>query len=596
MNGFRHRLFFLLTVALLCLPHVAHAQRPFSAREEPDNSGVLCGSQVILRLRTPVGKFAQRARSVAERLTDAVLNNARSDDVSVKTSDEKSFVIAIRHRPLLTVTRADARSAGSTPSALAELWARNLRAALAQPLIAVSGASPIVAHGEQSKVTFGTTVDGMAMVEVSDPAIADAQLDAERKSLTIAGNDVGKTTIRLRCGDASAEIEVTVKKRAGRWSAEPMAFISGTNVPPPFVARAALNAVLASLQLEPGSALSVGLDVSRPPEISDGALKVPIKISGPAYLPFQATADVSVQARPLPSSDVRFLLVSNAPENVNRAMVLRETMMSPSKPLRLLYHHKNVGAAPLDLVVELVNLNEQDAEAAVIEGNGGSLPDEIGVGHRAAASFLTYRESKTGYFVRVPAEQSYRIVAHRLPPQWTASGVLELFPAGSLPLLVRVRTLPSGAGEARLVAVEPELNPQDAPDWTFPQVLKNVRAEYRVGDRWAFIPFGRVPVRSADGKRAWEGNFGVVYAVTTKVSNPSSATTRVEFVFEPAAGVARGTFVLSDKIIESPLVKPPQEYVFHTVLLAPQETRTVTFYTLPQSGSNYPANIVVRSK
>lgn len=575
------------------------AQSPFSARAGQNSAEVRCGSQVVLRLRAPAGHRVERAQSVAQRLHKAVLGSGRAEEVRVETSDNKSFVISLRDQPLLTVTRADARATGSTPAGLAAQWAQNVRDALSQPLIAMSDVSLLIALGEQGKASFGATVAGVVTAEAADASIASVQLDAEQKALRVTGRGVGKTTVQLRCGDATAQVAVTVKKRAGRLNGETVAYLFNASAPQPIVERAVLNAILTSAQLEPGSTLSVRLDALRSsgaPTGNEGSLRVPVKILGPNYLPFQINAGVSLQPRPLPKPTVQALVVSNAPENVARPTLLRETMLSPRKPCRLLYHHKNAGAAPMDLVVELVNLNEQDADVAVIEGNGGAASDEMGVGHRAAVSFLTFREGNVGYYARVPAEQTYRLAVHRLPPQWTASGLLELCPAGSLPVMVRVRALPAGAGETRLVPTEPDLHPQDTPNWTFPQVVKSIEAAYRVGERWTFIPFGRTPVRSADGKRAWDGNFGVTYIVTARITNPSSVTTPVEFVFEPVAGVATGTFVVGDRIIESSALKPPHEYVFYTVSLAPQETRTVTFLALPESGSNYPANLVVRSK
>ncbi|MCS6860113.1 MAG: hypothetical protein NZT92_07330, partial [Abditibacteriales bacterium] len=473
----------------------------------------------------------------------------------------------------------------------------NLRAALSQPLLAVSETSLLIASGEHTQVTFGATVSGEFTAEVADAAIATAHLDVEQKVLRVTGRSVGQTTVQLRCGGAAARVTITVKKRAGRLHGDLTAYVTHRRAPAALIERAVLNAVLTSARLEPGSTLSVGLDAARAEHgASPTRVRVPVKMTGPDYLPLVLQAEVPLQSRPLPPTAARALIVSNAPESVARRMTLREAMLSPQKVSRLLYHHKNVSAMPMALVVELVNLNEQDAEVGVIEGNGGAAPDEMGVGHRAAVSFMTYRESALGYYVRVPAEHTYRLIVHRLPPQWTASGLIELCPTGSLSVLVRVRTVPVDGGETRLMPAEPTLRPQESPEWTFPQVDKTVEAEYRVGGNWTFIPFGRVPIRSTDGKRSWEGNFGVTYAVTVRITNPLSVSAKVEFVFEPVAGAAAGTFVVGENIIETPVLKPPHEFTFHTVALAPQETRTVTFLTLPQSGSNYPANVVVRAK
>ncbi len=589
----RHTYVLFLPLCLLSLSGVGAAQTVFSARVGRHSGEVWCGSQVVLRFRTPPGQRLRRAQIVARRLNEAVLRNVRAGEVRVTPAERKSFLLLVQDRPLLIVTRADARAMNSLPAPLAERWAQNVRTALSQPLLTVSDSSLLVAYGEHEKVKFGTTVSGEYTAEVADASIASAQLDAEQKILKVTGRGVGKTTVQLRCGAASTNVAITVKKRAGRLNGNLVAYVTHNNAPAVLVKRATLNAILTAAQLEPGSTLSVGLDVSRPVE---AGLRVPVKMTGPNYLPLSLNADVPLQPRPLPLLSAHALIVSNAPENVARPMALREAILTPLKPSRLLYHHKNVGATPMDLIVELVNLNEQDAEVGIIEGNGGAAPDEMGVGHRAAASFMTYREGTLGYYVRVPAEQTYRLVVHRLLPQWTASGLLELCPTGSLPVIVRVRTVSAGGGEARLIPAEPTLRPQDTPDWTFPQVVKTVEAEYRVGGNWTFIPFGREPVRSADGKRAWEGNFGVTYAVTARLTNPSSATTKVEFAFEPVAGAASGTFVVGERIIESSVIKPPHEFTFHTLSLAPRETRTVTFLALPESGSNYPANLVIRSK
>jgi hypothetical protein len=121
-----------------------------------------------------------------------------------------------------------------------------------------------------------------------------------------------------------------------------------------------------------------------------------------------------------------------------------------------------------------------------------------------------------------------------------------------------------------------------------------VRARYRVGDPWTFIPVGQRPIPGRNGKLRLDGNYGVLYEIDLRLENPTSEPRTVDVALSPDAGDARGVFCIDGRLIEvSPLAG--HDTLLASFRLEAGETREVPVRTLPVAGSAYPARIVVRS-
>jgi len=120
---------------------------------------------------------------------------------------------------------------------------------------------------------------------------------------------------------------------------------------------------------------------------------------------------------------------------------------------------------------------------------------------------------------------------------------------------------------------------------------------HTVGKGYTFIYLGGKPyIKEKSTGQENLGNYGVLYTIDIAMENPHEEENEVALCFVPGAGPARGIFLFGDSLFETPLAVNLQEIVLHRALLAPGETRRVRLTTFPQSGSNYPVRIVVKSK
>jgi hypothetical protein len=129
----------------------------------------------------------------------------------------------------------------------------------------------------------------------------------------------------------------------------------------------------------------------------------------------------------------------------------------------------------------------------------------------------------------------------------------------------------------------------------YPSPAKTLAAEYVVGQRFAFIPIGKHAIDSDNAQKKLEGNYGVIYDINVRIENPTPTTRKVSVVFEPNAGLAAGVFIIDGEFISAKYAQPPSEIPLISYRLGPGEVRKVHIMTLPVAGSNYPANLVVRS-
>jgi hypothetical protein len=90
-----------------------------------------------------------------------------------------------------------------------------------------------------------------------------------------------------------------------------------------------------------------------------------------------------------------------------------------------------------------------------------------------------------------------------------------------------------------------------------------------------------------------QGNYGVVYRFNVDVSNPTETPATAALVLHADGGQARGTFLVDDQLIESPLVQPRAPQVIFSTKLAPQSRRMMHILTVPESGSNYPVRLTL---
>jgi hypothetical protein len=140
-----------------------------------------------------------------------------------------------------------------------------------------------------------------------------------------------------------------------------------------------------------------------------------------------------------------------------------------------------------------------------------------------------------------------------------------------------------------------EIASADMSDHIYPSPAKLIETDYVIGQRWAFISIGRQALGSHNAQKRLDGNYGVTYDINVKVENPTTQMKKVRVMFDPTAGLASGVFIIDGELVSTKYAKPPDEIQLASYQLKPGEVRTVRIVTVPVAGSNYPANLVVRS-
>jgi hypothetical protein len=115
-----------------------------------------------------------------------------------------------------------------------------------------------------------------------------------------------------------------------------------------------------------------------------------------------------------------------------------------------------------------------------------------------------------------------------------------------------------------------------------------------VGGKFAFVRIGQHAIPSLDDRSSLDGNFGVLYSVRTRLSNPTVESQMVELAFEASAGYSAGLFVIDGVKLVLPRILSKQELQVKRIRLAPGETRILNLLTIPLSGSSYPATLTMR--
>jgi len=553
---------------------------------------VYAGNTPVMTIAGRGLKSVESAQEVVQRLNAFADEGLRPDEVSIWT-DRKTRTIAARGEKIITIDRVVAAAVGYDRTALARLWAKNLRAQFARPYL--SAEPLLVPVGEMRSLSVHGNVSGQISARPAQP-IVTAVWDSAAKSVTVTGVDTGRTEIVLQDSASTLRVLVRSARYAARLVEALPAEVTGNPASRETIARAIRAAVGAGMNIEADAWTDIRPQLAGIGAIGSGrTMVVPTQIAagGPGYLPYHVTQNVTVRNDPVVPAPSRLLMVSNSPERILGYGLWFEGKMTDADSIRFLYHHVNGLKAPADLVVEIWNVGKEAARVQVIAGAAGPSHDEAWVGHRAAMEFLTSRAANSGWIVPVPAGTTVPILSERMLAGSVASGVLEL------------RVLGKGDLSLRLYLESPvsQRTPRDIASytpspllgqWQYPQTLREVKAKYEVGHDWAFVTIGDRPAPGLRDGDLLEGCYGVLYEIDLELSNPTSSTARVLVLLEPAGGPARGALLVDGHPVETALLNRNAEGEVARYSLAPGQVRRVHIELMPQGGSNYPVRLVAR--
>lgn len=595
----------ILSAVVLIVVFSGSAWAAFKPKVSIDSNGsvssVLINNFPAIRFQKGITGLSasERAGVTASRLHDLIEKGADSNSFLIKDEKHQARILC-GNSIVCVVTEADAKAAKSSPIALASSWAYNIKKLMNLPAITLSTKELTVPLGEFRKVDIGGAAEGQITVKPAASGIVKITASIDGDYVQVAGQQVGSTTIEFSVQGEKVYLPVTVMKYAGNAETVSVAKVTGNPCPESVLCYAARQAVKQSVKVEPGANLEIlnvkcggrGLAQNQARSV-----KVGVKISGAGYLTYNGYAEVMVQNKVVKHGKLSMLLYSNNPERLLKYQTLFAGKLDQNGATRVLYHHQNMMGKRVQLTVEIINPNPVSASVRIVRGAADPMVDTVLVGHVAGNEFLREMASDVSVIENIPPQSRLILVSNMLKNGETASGIFQLTQLEGQTTYLRVNALVPGMEDVAEGDIVPASNMlvMKLSDDIYPSPVRDLEADYRVGDRWAFISLGKHAINDSTLQKKLYGNYGVTYNINVKVENPTANTKKVSIVFDPTAGIASGVFIIDGKFCLKKHAQPPSEYTLTTYRLKPGEIRNVRIVTVPLAGSNYPATLVVRS-
>ncbi|MFH0802719.1 MAG: hypothetical protein V2A78_10105, partial [bacterium] len=376
--------------------------------------------------------------------------------------------------------------------------------------------------------------------------------------------------------------------------------VTGTPAPAELLSQAALYIANFYLELKPGARAYLRETPVIPDSLPAGdstVVHLPLCLEGEDYYPLEKTIDVYIKNVPVVTARANLLLVSNRPEGFDRAGILFKDTIPRDKCTRLLYSHKNESGSGKIFEVVLKNETPKPVLLWVLNTQAGPDRDSLFVGHKAAVRFLDFFSKRAGFLIQVPPGGEAPLVQNTLAAENSITGVLEFQIQEGEELSLAVKAIDSASYLAALPVIEESFDPfRIHPKGAFQEPDVSVSVSYVAGsgEKTLDLVTGPWLIDHRTGEPN-VGNYGAIYEINLSLENPTSVGHRVGLYFVPVGGIAAGSFIIEDNLLETPPVKPPQQVTLGSLELLSGEKRNLRIFTLPESGSFYPVRILMRS-
>lgn len=561
----------------------------FSSRSLGDGVGVYANGTLLLRTRGAV-PHSFRPADVARRLTEAALTGLQPTQVKVVAAKGEAKLLA-NGQVVLTVDKATALAARNTPAALVQTWASGLRRFLQTPYVVLDPSDQLlVPVGEQRLLRYGGTATADLSFASLAAEIAVVQDDRARRVAIVKAVGKGTTLVSATLpGAKPLLVTVEAKYRAAYIAGPGVAQVTAPPLPPDDLRRVLRNAALNAIRPHPEAIIELG-----EPRSEGGAYALAVRATGADLLPASEEVTVTLQATRPPSTPTRELLVSNEPERITaQGTLLREQLLGTGAT-RLLWHHVNGHSAALRYVVRVLNRSSEPARLHVIDAITGPASDEIFVGHSAAVKFLQLWGQGEGYYLTVPGERMLDLYDVRLAPGLITSGLMCLTPQQPRDLLLEIAAENSWPMSAYFAVLPPRVSTEPPLTECRFEAEKTVSLTHEAGGPWTFYHIGKDYSENIHGQKLL-GDYGVYYRLAATFRNTTAQPTKCEVAVRASGGVARATFLIDGQIVETGLLQGAREQVIHSLWLPAGQQQELQLRTMPESGSNYPVTLILRS-
>ncbi|MGE5531745.1 MAG: hypothetical protein ACM3VW_06505 [Bacteroidota bacterium] len=569
----------------------AHAAQFLEFRAQRQNNGIAISANGTGLMRFRDGALEMgAAERIAATLNAFAMQGGKPDRITVKTINVNACHIMLDGAVLLTVGQEIARGANSMADPLARGWADNIRKALAKPYVMLEPRGRMqVPLGEGRKLRWGGNATADLTFSSENPAVAAVKLDGSGQGLLIEGTGVGATTVTAMLGSQQFTLPVEVKTWAARLKQPVVAEVTYPPLPADDLRRTLRNALLYATEPAPTASIELG-----EPRRSGDRYEMQLRATGRDCFTVDETVTVILKPVPSPRQRAQELLVSNAPERITEpATLLRERLLGAA-PVRLLWHHVNSSNQPVRFAVRVANVGKTDTRLHVTEAATGPHDDEIYVGHSAMMRYLALTAQGEGYYLNVPAGRMLDLYDTRLSPDKIVSGLATLTPGAGSDLILEVVAENAWPTDAFFTPIPTRLmNDPPLTPYRF-EASKTVELRHEAGGAWTFYHIGKDYSVNLQGQKLF-GDYGVHYSIQATFENPSDKPAKCEIGLRASGGVARASVVLNGELTETGLLRGSNEQVVYKCELQPHERKAVTLLTMPESGSNYPLTLTMRS-
>jgi hypothetical protein len=247
----------------------------------------------------------------------------------------------------------------------------------------------------------------------------------------------------------------------------------------------------------------------------------------------------------------------------------------------------------LAVVVSVANTGDTPAAVHVLGGDGGPSSDEVFAGHVAMQQFVSASRNWSGTVFGLPAHTRAEVSRLPMAPGQVVSGLAQLQVLEGDGLEVLVDALPESGPVPPLTALSGELPVAPGPLLELPGT-KHLMVTHEVGEGWQFARIGKAPDGVQLLHTRLRGDYGVLHDIEVVFSNPRRLDARLEVALSSGGGVARGVVEVDDRLVATGLLTEGVEELLYKARSAEPEVRVRVRLT-PQSGSNYPVTLTVRS-
>ena len=324
------------------------------------------------------------------------------------------------------------------------------------------------------------------------------------------------------------------------------------------------------------------------------SVNVPFRIFGKGYILVNGVANIEVKNQAIAQDKIKRLFISNNPEAVDFPGMLFHEKIKELEDVRFLYYHKAI-KRNLSISIIVTNKTNRPGNLWLCPSIGGPDADSVFAGHVAIVRAFNQKNDGEGIFISLQPGESVEIIKQPLKRGQTVSGIVEF---QSLDAEFDLKMVAQGSGlgsESSFFQHDKDEDiirggVFDAPYLDFEVTFAKYQKERR-------LRLGDVPhFKDIYSGEILKGNYGVLYTYNIWLDNRANNQSRIiDLVMITGGGLARGVFQIYDRLSETKLLKSrAEEEILKRVELFPNELRKVIVQTMPQPGSFYPVNLLVR--